>query len=231
MSTLQNELLNKLPDSLCHGVTYGVTVCREAVRVEPRGGQGLGASGAGIGLGLDLLGVVAPLSRAEARRRGRWSAAAAPYFGRVIPPATSLRARSSKNPGQQIVREHGTCAATPTLLDEVFQRRSPAGEEADPNGTIEFCRQQPAHLTAGLVRPFVARACGREDDVVVVAQSRKAIGKDLRKPRIRPKRRRPPNVTAGLDGSVDRLSEVDMDVIPRGEQAARGSPGGRQAGG
>ena len=48
---------------------------------------------------------------------------------------------------QQIVRKHGAGSAATALFDELLQRHSPTGEEADLDWTLELCGQQPAHLT------------------------------------------------------------------------------------
>ena len=48
---------------------------------------------------------------------------------------------------QQIVRKHGAGSAATALFDELLQRHSPTGKEADLDWTLELCGQQPAHLT------------------------------------------------------------------------------------
>lgn len=123
--------------------------------------------------------------------------------------------------GEQIVREHGPTAAAPTLLDEVFQQHSPTGKEPDLNGTFELCGQQPAHLTARLVRPLVARSRRGKDHFVAFAQRREAVGENSCKPGVGPESRGETNVATGGSGPTDRLGEVDMDVIPRREQQRR----------
>lgn len=130
----------------------------------------------------------------------------------------SAREVVEESRSQQVVREHGAGTTAAALFDEVVQRHSPAGEEADLDGPLELCRQQPAHLTAGLVRSFVARTGGGEDDLVVAPQERKSIDEDLCEPRIRAERGRPSNITARFSGTTERLGEVDMDVIARREQ-------------
>lgn len=159
----------------------------------------------------------------EPRRHGGSGAASEQGWGEDAGLRTSAGDESAREVveeprSQQIVREHGAGTTAAALFDEVVQRHSPAGEEADLDGTLELCRQPHAHLTAGLVRPFVTRTGGGEDDLVVAPQERKSIDEDLCEPRIRAERGRPSNITARFSGTTDRLGEVDMDVIARREQ-------------
>lgn len=134
--------------------------------------------------------------------------------------------------GQQIIREHRLGAAAPTLFDDVLQRHPSTGEESDLNGTLELCGQQPAHLTAGLVRPLVARSCRGKDHVITFTQGREAVGENCCQPRVGPESGGKPNVAAGGFGTADCLGEVDMDVIPRREQQRHEDDGtvGRKTG-
>ena len=82
----------------------------------------------------------AAVSVGEQRRRkdtGRVTAAVDEFAREVIEEARR----------QQIVRKHGAGSAATALFDELLQRHSPTGKEADLDWTLELCGQQPAHLT------------------------------------------------------------------------------------